>query len=103
MGTLGIGKGDEDFSKPIKNILEQNDDIKPQKYIITLLNFLENIIPENVRKNFYRNLRTLLIELNFDYDFSNVDENTNEIRGKCKLKPYKSYFAFEIRDSRDDV
>ena len=25
------------------------------------------------------------------------DEETNEIRGKCKLKPYKSYFAFEIR------
>ena len=28
------------------------------------------------------------------------DENTNEVRGKCKLKPYKSYFAFEIRDSK---
>lgn len=27
------------------------------------------------------------------------DENTNEVKGKCKLKPYKSYFAFEIRDS----
>lgn len=26
------------------------------------------------------------------------DEETNEIKGKCKLKPYKSYFAFEIRD-----
>lgn len=26
------------------------------------------------------------------------DERTNEIKGKCKLKPYKSYFAFEIRD-----
>lgn len=26
------------------------------------------------------------------------DEKTNEVRGKCKLKPYKSYFAFEIRD-----
>ena len=26
------------------------------------------------------------------------DEDTNEIKGKCKLKPYKSYFAFEIRD-----
>ena len=26
------------------------------------------------------------------------DENTNEVKGKCKLKPYKSYFAFEIRD-----
>ena len=27
------------------------------------------------------------------------DEKTNEVKGKCKLKPYKSYFAFEIRDS----
>ena len=25
------------------------------------------------------------------------DERTNEVKGKCKLKPYKSYFAFEIR------
>ena len=24
------------------------------------------------------------------------DEKTNEVRGKCKLKPYKSYFAFEV-------
>lgn len=29
------------------------------------------------------------------------DETTNEIRGKCKLKPYKSYFAFEIRDDNN--
>lgn len=27
------------------------------------------------------------------------DEITNEVKGKCKLKPYKSYFAFEIKDS----
>ena len=26
-----------------------------------------------------------------------LDEETNEIKGKCKLKPYKSYFSFEIR------
>ena len=30
------------------------------------------------------------------------DEKTNEIKGKCKLKPYKSYFAFEIRDKKDN-
>lgn len=30
------------------------------------------------------------------------DENTNEVKGKCKLKPYKSYFAFEIRDKKDN-
>ena len=29
------------------------------------------------------------------------DKDTNEVKGKCKLKPYKSYFAFEIRDKKD--
>ena len=28
------------------------------------------------------------------------DEESNEVRGKCKLKPYKSYFSFEIRDDK---
>lgn len=27
------------------------------------------------------------------------DEKTNDVKGKCKLKPYKSYFAFEIKES----
>lgn len=30
------------------------------------------------------------------------DETTNEVKGKCKLKPYKSYFAFEIRDKKEN-
>lgn len=25
------------------------------------------------------------------------DENENKVKGRCKLKPYKSYFTFEIR------
>ena len=29
------------------------------------------------------------------------DEETNEVKGKCKLKPFKSYFAFEVRDKVD--
>lgn len=28
------------------------------------------------------------------------DEKTSEVKGKCKLKPYKSYFAFEVRDDK---
>ena len=28
------------------------------------------------------------------------DEKSEEVKGKCKLKPYKSYFAFEIRDDK---
>ena len=30
------------------------------------------------------------------------DEKTNEVKGKCKLKPYKSYFSFEIKDKMED-
>lgn len=30
------------------------------------------------------------------------DEKTNEVKGKCKLKPYKSYFAFEISEDKAD-
>ena len=30
-----------------------------------------------------------------------MDKETNEVKGKCKLKPYKSYFAFEVRDKKD--
>ena len=30
-----------------------------------------------------------------------LDEKTDEVKGKCKLKPYKSYFAFEIGDQND--
>ncbi|MDR0978685.1 MAG: hypothetical protein LBL91_01900, partial [Lachnospiraceae bacterium] len=28
------------------------------------------------------------------------DEETNEVKGKCKLQPHKNYFAFEIRDDQ---
>ena len=31
------------------------------------------------------------------------DEETNEVKGKCKLKPYKSYFVFEIREENGKV
>jgi len=30
------------------------------------------------------------------------DEKTNEVRGKCKIRPYKSYFVFEIREKTDN-
>ena len=30
------------------------------------------------------------------------DEQTNEVKGKCKLKPNKTYFAFEIRNVTED-
>ena len=31
------------------------------------------------------------------------DENENKVKGRCKLKPYKSYFAFEVREDNGKV
>lgn len=31
------------------------------------------------------------------------DEKTNEVKGKCKLKPHKSYFVFEIREENGKI
>jgi len=31
------------------------------------------------------------------------DKQTNEVKGKCKLKPYKSYFAFEVREDKKKI
>jgi len=31
-----------------------------------------------------------------------IDETTNEVKGKCKLMPNKSYFAFEIREDNNN-
>ena len=28
------------------------------------------------------------------------DEDANEVKGKCKLKPFKKYFAFEVREKK---
>lgn len=30
-----------------------------------------------------------------------LDKQTNEVKGRCKLKPYKSYFSFEIKDNNN--
>ena len=31
------------------------------------------------------------------------DENENKVKGRCKLKPYKSYFAFEVREDDGNI
>ena len=31
------------------------------------------------------------------------DEKENKVKGRCKLKPYKSYFAFEVREDNGNV
>ena len=31
------------------------------------------------------------------------DETENKVKGKCKLKPYKSYFALEVREDNGNI
>ena len=31
------------------------------------------------------------------------DEKENKVKGRCKLKPYKSYFAFEVREDNGNI
>lgn len=72
----------EYYSIKIENILRNNNDIENKDYIINFLNWLENIIPEDYRINFYKNLETLRFYLNFDCDFSNA-ETSNEATETC--------------------
>lgn len=30
------------------------------------------------------------------------DEKENKVKGRCKLKPFKSYFAFEVREDKNN-
>lgn len=65
-------KYDEYFSERIDNILANNNDIDNKSFVVNFLNFLEAIIPENCRSNFYRNLEILKVKLNLDTDFKNT-------------------------------
>ena len=31
------------------------------------------------------------------------DEETNDVKGKCKLRPHKSYFVFEMREEEGKI
>jgi len=62
---------------------EQEQDYKEFKYTPNLKRPISIIDPETAEE-----IKPVLY----------YDKETNEVKGKCKLKPYKSYFAFEVRD-----
>lgn len=85
----------------------ENDKIRISKSPIpmkfdTLYSEEENIYKEfNYTPNFKRPISIIDPETAEEVKpMIYFDEKTNEVKGKCKLKPYKSYFAFEIRDSK---
>lgn len=64
---------------------EENTEYKEVEYTPNLKRAISIIDPETTEE-----LKPILY----------FDEKTNEVKGKCKLKPYKSYFAFEIGDKK---
>lgn len=64
---------------------EETTEIKDFKYTPNLKRAITIIDPETAEE-----IKPVLY----------YDETTDEVKGKCKLKPNKSYFAFELRDDK---
>lgn len=60
-------------SELLNELISQNDKLDNKEYIINFLNWLEKIIPEECRDNFYRNVKTLKATLNLNF---NIEDNT---------------------------
>lgn len=63
--------------------LNDNNVLEKKDYILPFLEWLEKLIPEDSRDNFYRNIRTLSIDYNFEYldrkKSNNVDTNVEGV------------------------
>lgn len=65
---------------------EKEEDYKEFKYTPNLKRPISIIDPETAEE-----IKPILY----------FDKQTNEVKGKCMLKPYKSYFAFEVREDKN--
>lgn len=74
-----ISKYNEYYSMRIESILNNNDNIDNKEFVINFLLFLENIIPNDSKINFYRNLESLKVKLNLDVNLDEVKENNNSV------------------------
>lgn len=54
----------------LNNLVNDNSEIEYKEYIMNFVNWLESIIPEDCRDNFYRNIATVKTTLNIDIDLS---------------------------------
>ena len=63
--------------------------------VTALLRGLKDV-PTEERSSFGKMINDLKVEIS-----SYFDEKENKVKGKCKLKPYKSYFAFEVGEEEN--
>lgn len=60
-------------SEILNNIVNENEKLENKNYIINFLNWLEQIIPENCRTNFYNNVKSLQADLNLNFQMPEND------------------------------
>lgn len=70
-------------SRYLTECLNDNNVLEKKDYILPFLEWLEKLIPEDSRDNFYRNIRTLSIDYNFECldrkKSNNVDTNVEGV------------------------
>lgn len=60
----------------LTSLVNANPEIENREYIMNFLNWLESIIPEECRDNFYRNIKTLKTTLNTNIDLSQIEPSS---------------------------
>ena len=61
----------------LTNLVNANLEMENKEYIMNFLNWLESIIPEECRDNFYRNIKTLKTTLNTNIDLSKFKSSSS--------------------------
>lgn len=77
MNELKTKDGYNYDSQMLIDLMKSNSSLDSHfEYYYNLLDFIEKIIPEKCKSNFYNNLKTLQIELNLDVELKNDNENS---------------------------
>ena len=87
-GTITEGKMQIEKIVPLNN--HKKDELENIFRIISKYSEDNNSTMEAIKSKFTETTEEIKPRLYFD-------EKENKVKGKCKLKPYKSYFAFEVR------
>ena len=96
-------------SRYLTECLNDNNVLEKKDYILPFLEWLENLIPEDSRDNFYRNIRTLSIDYNFECldrkKSNNVDANIEGAGYNCTsnhITINKEYLEYLSSISNDE-
>lgn len=71
-------------SEYLTKLIDNNSNIKEKERMTILLTWLENIVPDNAKNNFYNNIQTLKVDyvtdnLTNNYSVASYNSSTNEI------------------------